>query len=83
MDGKAQPAFERADVVLEEVRVFVQVYSLERELPQSLTSVCIGTGIRSNAAAAELGASTILQTKKINQQVGSIGRIKLYLLDNP
>lgn len=60
MDGKAQTAFERANVVLEEVGVLVQVDGLQRKLAQSLTSVCVGTGVRSDAAAAEFRASTVL-----------------------
>lgn len=45
MDSKAQATFERADMILKEVGVFVQIDGLECELPQSLTSVGIGTGI--------------------------------------
>lgn len=47
-------------MVFEEIRVFVQIDGLECELPQSLTSICIGTGIRSDTAAAEFRASTVL-----------------------
>jgi len=60
MNGKAETAFERADMVFEEIRIFVQIDGLERELPQSLTSICIGTGIRGDTAAAEFRASTVL-----------------------
>jgi len=43
MNGQAQTAFERADVVFEEIGIFVQIDGLEREFPQSLTSIRIGT----------------------------------------
>jgi hypothetical protein len=39
---QAQTAFEASDVVLEEVRVLVQVDGLERELSETLSSVGIG-----------------------------------------
>ena len=60
MNSKAQTTFEGADVVLEEIWIFVQIDSLERELPQSLTSICVGAGIRSDAAAAEFRTRSIL-----------------------
>jgi hypothetical protein len=39
---QAQATFEASDVVLEEVRVLVQVDGLERELSETLSSVGIG-----------------------------------------
>ena len=60
MNREAEPAFERANVVLEEVRIFVQVDGLKRKFPQSFPSVGVGTGVRSNTTTAKLGASTIL-----------------------
>ena len=42
MDCKTQTAFEASNVVLEEVRVFVEVDGLERELAQTLSSVGVG-----------------------------------------
>ena len=41
MHCKTQATFETADVVLEEVRVLVEVDGLERELSETLSSVGI------------------------------------------
>jgi hypothetical protein len=42
VDRETQTAFEAADVVLEEVRVLVEVDGLERELAETLSSVGVG-----------------------------------------
>jgi hypothetical protein len=42
VDGQAESTFEGTDVVLEEVRVFVQVNSLESEFAQTLSSISVG-----------------------------------------
>jgi hypothetical protein len=60
VDSQAQAAFEAADVVLEEVRVLVEVDGLERQLPETLPSVGICSRLRCDTAAAELGACTVL-----------------------
>jgi len=39
---EAEPAFEGADVVFKEVRIFIEVYGFQCELSESLSSVCIG-----------------------------------------
>jgi hypothetical protein len=41
VDGETQTALEAADVVLEEVRVLVEVDRLERELAETLSAVGI------------------------------------------
>lgn len=40
--GQAETAFEAADVVLEEVRVFVEVDGFEGEFAQAFATVCVG-----------------------------------------
>lgn len=60
MDRKTQSTLEASDMVLEDVRVFVEVDGLEREFAQSLSSVGVGCGLRCDTAASEFGASTIL-----------------------
>lgn len=42
VDGEAEPAFEGADVVFEEVRVFVKVDGFERELAETFAPVGVG-----------------------------------------
>lgn len=39
---ETQPAFEGADVVLEEIRIFVEVDGLESEFAQTFASVGVG-----------------------------------------
>ena len=60
VDGKAEPAFEGADVILEEVRVFVEVDGFERELAETFAPVGIGGAGRGDAATAEFGPCPIL-----------------------
>ena len=42
MDCQTEAAFEASDVVLEEVRVLVEVNGLKRELAETLSSVGVG-----------------------------------------
>lgn len=42
MDCQAKTALEASDVVLEEVRVLVEVDGLERELTQTFSSIGVG-----------------------------------------
>jgi hypothetical protein len=45
VDCQTETALEATDVVLEEVRVFVEVDRLERELSEALSSVGIRCGL--------------------------------------
>jgi len=60
MDSEAEPAFERADVVLEEVGVFVEIDCFEGEFAQALAAVGVGGGGGGDAAATEFGTGAIL-----------------------
>jgi hypothetical protein len=60
VNSQAKTALEAADMVLEEVRVFVQVNGLKRKLAQTLPSVSVGSGGAGNTAAAEFRTCTIL-----------------------
>jgi hypothetical protein len=60
VDGQAETTFEAADVVLEKVRVLVEVDGLERELSETLSSVGIGRGLRGDTAAAKFRSCAIL-----------------------
>ena len=41
VDGKTKPAFERADMIFEEIRIFIKVNGFERKLSQSLPPIGI------------------------------------------
>lgn len=60
VDGQAESALEAAHVVLEEIRVLVEVDRFQGQFPESLSSVCIGYGLRCDTAATELGACAVL-----------------------
>ena len=60
VDGEAEAALEGAQVVLEDVGVLVEVDGLEGQLAEALATVGVGCAVRSDAAAAELGASAVL-----------------------
>jgi len=61
VDSQAQTTFERADVVLEEVWVLVEVDCLEREFAEALTTVCVRGTMGGDPAAAELRTCAILR----------------------
>lgn len=60
VDGEAESAFEGADVILEEVRVFVEVDGFEGELAETFAAVGVGGAGRGDAAAAEFGPGSVL-----------------------
>ena len=60
---EAEPALERADVIFEEVRVFVEIDGFEREFAETFSSVGVGGGVRCYSSAAEFGAGSILEEK--------------------
>lgn len=60
MNSQAKTTLEAANMILEEVGVFVEVYSLKRKLSQALSAVGVGSGGAGDTAAAELGTCTIL-----------------------
>lgn len=60
MHRQTESALEAANVVFEEVRILFQVDVFESELAQPFAPVGVGGGVRGDAAAAELGACTVL-----------------------
>jgi len=60
MDGKTKAAFERPDVVLEEVGVFVEIDCFEGEFAQAFATVSVGGGSGGDAAAAEFRTGAVL-----------------------
>lgn len=60
MDGEAETTFEGADVVFEEVRVFVEVDGLQGEFTQTFTSVGVGGALGGDATTSELRAGAVL-----------------------
>jgi hypothetical protein len=60
VNSQAKTTLEAADMVLEEVGVFIEVDGLKRKLSQTLPAVSIGSGGAGDTAAAELRTCTIL-----------------------
>lgn len=60
MDGEAETTFEGANVVFEEVWVFVEVDGLQGEFSQTFTSVGVGGALRGDATTSELRAGAVL-----------------------
>ena len=58
--GETETAFEAADMVLEEVRVFVEVDGFEGEFAQAFATVCVGCRVGGDSSAAEFGACSVL-----------------------
>ena len=78
---QAKAAFEASDVILKEVRILVEVDSLEGELAETFTAVCIGRRSRGDTSATEFGACTILRALAVRP--GRNERGKEFLPDNP
>lgn len=74
VDGQTQSAFEAADMVLEEVGVFVKVDRLQRELAQALAPVCVRRRLRGDAAAAKFGSCSVLRMSGLCVHDGICGR---------
>jgi len=60
VDCQAETALEGADVVLEEVGIFVEVDGFEGEFAQTLAAVGVGGFFGGDTTAAELGSGAIL-----------------------
>ncbi len=60
VDGETETAFERANVVFEEVGVFVQIDGFEGEFAETFTSVGVGGRSAGDAATAEFRTGTVL-----------------------
>ena len=60
VDGEAETALEGADVVFEEVGIFVQVDCFEGEFAETFSPVSVGCAMGCYSSAAELGASSVL-----------------------
>ena len=60
VDGQAEPAFERAKMVPEDVRVLVEIDGFEGELAEPFAPIGVGGRVRGDAAATEFAAGAIL-----------------------
>lgn len=60
VDCQAQAALEAADVVLEEVGVFVEVDGFEGEFAKAFATVGVCGRVRGYASATEFGACSVL-----------------------
>ena len=58
--GETEAALEAADVVAEEVGVFVEVDGFESEFSESFAAVGVGCALGGDAAATEFGAGAVL-----------------------
>lgn len=63
---EAEPTFEGAHVILEEVGIFVEVDSFEGEFAESFSSVCVGGGVRCYSSTTEFGAGSILREESVS-----------------
>jgi hypothetical protein len=61
MNRKAKATFEAPNMVLEEVRVFVEINRFQRKFSQTLSPVGIGSGRRSDTSTAKFRAGAILK----------------------
>ena len=60
VDCEAESTFKGADVVFEEVGVFVEVDGFKGEFAQTLATVGVSCGVGCDTTATKFGASTIL-----------------------
>lgn len=63
---KAEPTFEGADMVLEEVGVFVEIDGFEGEFAETFSAVGIGGGVGCYSSTAEFGAGAVLREKIVS-----------------
>lgn len=80
VDGEAEPALEGADMVLEEVRVFVEVDGFEGELAETFAPVGVGGAGRRDPAAAEFGSGPILWVLDASEKVMMQWIVETYLI---
>lgn len=60
MNSKTKSTFEAADVILEEVRVFVKIDCFKGEFAKTFATVCICSGLRGDATTTEFRTCSIL-----------------------
>ncbi len=65
MYRETEPTFKGPDVILEEVRVFVEIDGFESEFAKTLSSVGVGGRVGCYSSAAEFGADSILGRKAL------------------
>ena len=61
MNGETKSAFEGANMVFEEIRIFVEVDCFESELPKTLSAVGICAGEGCDASTAEFATGAVLR----------------------
>lgn len=57
---ETEPTLKGADVVLEEVGVFVQIDGFEGEFAETFSAVGVGGGVGCYSSTAEFGAGSVL-----------------------
>ena len=58
---EAETALEGADVIFEEVGVFVEIDGFEGEFAESFAAVGVRSGVRCHSSSTEFGASSVLK----------------------
>ena len=61
VNSKTQATFERANMILEEVRVFVEINGFQRKLPQTFSSIGIGGGLGGYTSTTKFTTRSILK----------------------
>lgn len=59
--SKTQATFERTNMILEEVRVFVEINGFQRQLPQTFSSIGIGSGLGGYTSTTKFTTGAILK----------------------
>lgn len=61
VDGQTETTLEASNVVLEKVRIFIEIDRLEGEFAQTLTTVGVRCGVRCDTTATEFGTCAVLR----------------------
>lgn len=61
MDCQAKTTFETSNVVLEDIRILVEIDGFQSELSETFTSVGVGRGLRGYTTSSKFGACAILK----------------------
>lgn len=70
---EAEPTFEGANVILEEVGVFVEIDGFEGEFAEAFAAVGVGSGVRCYTSAAKLGTGSVLREESVSSLFWRLG----------
>lgn len=60
VDGETEPALKRANVILEEIRIFLKIDRFKSQFTEALSSIGVGARVGGNTSAAKFASSTVL-----------------------